>query len=74
MKRKYLKGWMSLGLLGLVAGTSLMAPSFTMAGVSTRVVICHRGKTLIVDQTLLQKYLDQGATAGACVVTECRSN
>jgi hypothetical protein len=64
---------MGLGLLIMVAGANLIPMSSSIAATSTKVVICHRGKTLIVTEALLQKYLDQGATRGACVVTECRS-
>jgi len=73
MHRKQLTRWIGLSLAALVGGTSLFATSFTMAATTTKVVICHRGKTLIVTEGTLQKYLDQGATRGACVVTECRN-
>lgn len=40
---------------------------------STRVVVCYRGKSLLITTAQLQSYLDRGAVQGACVVTECQN-
>jgi hypothetical protein len=74
MHRKKITRFMGLGLAALVAGTSLFVTSASIAGTSTRVVVCFRGKTVIAkDQAAADRLISQGATVGACVVTECRS-
>lgn len=74
MQRKKHTRFMGLGLAAIVAGSALFATTSSIAGGSTKVVICYRGKTMIVkDQATADRYIGQGATLGACVVTECRS-
>jgi hypothetical protein len=51
-------------LFGLAANTSVgnISPTDPKA----KVPICYKGKTKLVKQDKLQKYLNKGATVGAC--------
>jgi hypothetical protein len=51
-------------IIGLVANTSVgnVSPTDPKA----KVPVCYKGKTKLVKQDKLQKYLNKGATLGAC--------
>jgi len=65
----------TLGLVTLIllTGVNFITTTSSVAGSSDKVVICHKGKTLLVPDTALQAHLDHGDTRGACVVTECQN-
>ena len=55
-------------VLGAVAFAALVATAPLSQASSTRTLVCHKGRTIVVDDDAVPGHLGHGDTLGPCIV------